>query len=192
MTLPLEREKKYKIIYADPPWHYQNYANDSASRWVGNQYKTMSVDDICNLPIQDIADKDCVLFLWVTPPTLKDGLRVMEEWGFTYKTKGFCWVKLNKRQPTPFWGMGYWTRSNTEDCIIGVKGKPKRINAGIHQVVQSAIRQHSQKPDEVRNKIVDLVGDIPRIELFAREKTEGWDVWGNEVKSDISLANLIP
>jgi len=181
--------KKYQIIYADPPWSYQNYTNNTASRWVGNHYKTMSIDELCQLPVKDISEKDCILFLWVTPPTLLDGLKLMESWGFKYKTKGFCWLKKNKKADSVFWGMGYWTRSNTEDCLIGIKGRPKRLNAGIHQVIYSSVRKHSQKPDEVRDKIVSLLGDIPRIELFARQKIEGWDVWGNEVESDIELNN---
>ena len=179
--------KKYQIIYADPPWHYRNYADNTASRWVGNQYKVMSKQNICNLPISEIADDNCVLFLWVTPPCLIEGLEVLKAWGFEYKTKGFCWVKRNKVADSWFWGMGYWTRSNSEDCLIGIQGRPKRINAGIHQVVDSRWQGHSKKPREVRERIVELLGDLPRIELFAREKTPGWDVWGNEVESDIEL-----
>jgi len=180
--------KKYQIIYADPPWHYKNYADNTASRWVGSQYKTMGIEDICNLPIREITDDNCVLFLWTTPPTLFENVPwVLRSWGFQYKTKAFCWVKRNKIADSFFWGMGYWTRSNTEDCLLCTKGNPKRVNAGVHQVIYSAIRNHSQKPDETRDKIIQLCGDIPRIELFAREKTPGWDVWGNEVESDIIL-----
>lgn len=181
--------KKYQIIYADPPWSYKNYKNDTASRWVGNKYKLMNVSDICALPINEMANDNCVLFLWVTPPTLFDGLKVMKAWGFEYKTKGFCWVKKNKIADSFFWGMGYWTRSNTEDCLIGIKGRPKRINAGVHQIIYSPVEAHSKKPDIVRDKIVELVGDLPRIELFAREAPEGWDVWSNEVVSDIDIQN---
>jgi N6-adenosine-specific RNA methylase IME4 len=174
-------DKKYQIIYADPPWHYKNYADNTASRWVGNQYPVMSVSDISELPVESIAANNSILFLWVTPPCLLDGLKVMQSWGFTYKTKGFCWIKRNKKAGSLFWGMGYWTRSNSEDCLIGVKGHPKRIDAGVHQVIDARWQAHSKKPDETRDRIVWLMGDLPRIELFARERVDGWDAWGNEV-----------
>ena len=109
---------------------------------------------------------------------------MIEAWGFRYKTKGFCWIKKNRKADSLFWGMGYWTRSNSEDCIIATKGKPKRVSAKIHQVIMAKIRGHSQKPDIVREKIVELMGDISRIELFARERFEGWDAWGNEVNNE--------
>ena len=173
--------KKYQIIYADPPWHYRNYADNTASRWVGNQYPVMSISDLCELPVASISDKDCVLFLWTTPPCLQEALQVVEAWGFIYKTKAFCWVKQNRNNMGIFTGMGYWTRSNTEDCWLATKGTPHRIDAGIPQVVLYPKRKHSLKPDIVRTRIVQLVGDLPRIELFARQKVNGWDAWGNEV-----------
>ena len=141
----------------------------------------MSKEEIYNLPIQNICKEDCILFLWVTFPKLLDGLETMKRWGFTYKTVGFNWIKKNKKADSFFWGLGYWTRSNSELCLIGTKGKPKRKSMGVHQVVYERIREHSRKPDCVRDRIVELCGDLPRIELFAREKTEGWDVWGNEI-----------
>ena len=108
-------------------------------------------------------------------------LKVIKEWGFEYKTCGFSWVKKNKKADSLFWGMGYYTRSNNEICLLATKGKPKRVSSGVHQVVIDKIREHSRKPDCVRDRIVKLCGDLPRIELFARQKTPGWDVWGNEV-----------
>lgn len=178
--------KKYKIIYADPPWSYRDKG------WNGNceqHYKTMSISEICNLPIRDITDNDCVLFLWTTYPMLKEAMTLIEAWGFTYKSIAFQWIKLNKssRQQTSFFkekyffGLGRWTRGNTEPCLLAVKGKPKRISASVHQIIEAGISRHSEKPPETRNRIIQLVGDLPRIELFARQKTEGWDVWGNEV-----------
>ncbi len=178
---------RYQIIYADPPWHYKNYADNTASRWVGNQYGVMSVKDLCALPVSSIADKDCALFLWTTPPLLQEAMLVLTAWGFVYKTKAFCWVKQNKKSMGLFTGMGYWTRSNTEDCWLATKGHPKRIDASVHQVIMSPVMEHSHKPSIVREKIVQLMGDLPRIELFARRKVEGWDCWGNEVRSDIKL-----
>lgn len=119
--------------------------------------------------------------MWVTFPCLLEGLKTIKAWGFDYKTCGFCWIKTNKKQNTPFWGMGYWTRANAEICLIAIKGKISRISKSVHQVIMSPIEEHSKKPDIVRDKIVELVGDLPRIELFARQYADGWDCWGNEV-----------
>ena len=179
--------KKYQIIYADPPWSYKVYSKKGLGRSAESHYPTMSIEDICALPVGDLADKDCALFLWVTIPCLLEGLSVLKAWGFTYKTIGFVWVKQNKKSDSLFWGMGYWTRSNVELCILATKGHPKRVNAAVHQVIVSHIEEHSKKPQEARERIVALMGDLPRIELFARQSTPGWDVWGNEVDSSISF-----
>lgn len=114
-------------------------------------------------------------------PKLNECWGVIEKWGFTYKTCAFNWVKKNKKADSWFWGMGRWTRANAELCLLSTKGKPKRINAGVHSVIDTLIEKHSKKPDEARRRIVELLGDLPRIELFARKKTDGWDVWGDEV-----------
>jgi N6-adenosine-specific RNA methylase IME4 len=142
---------------------------------------------IDNLPVKNIADKNCVLFLWVTMPKLNECWDLITNWGFEYKTVAFTWVKKNKIQPSWFWGMGRWTRANAELCLLATKGKPKRISASVHSIIDTPIQKHSQKPNEVKDRIISLVGDLPRIELFARSKTDGWDVWGNEVESDIIL-----
>lgn len=178
--------KKYKIIYADPAWSYKDKAL-AGNRGAGCKYNVMSIEDIKNLPVGGIADKDCVLFMWVTMPKLNECFEVIKQWGFAYKTVAFTWIKLNKNKPTPFMGMGRWTRANAEVCLLATKGKPIRISAGIHSVVMTPIEQHSKKPDEVRKRIVELMGDIPRVELFARQKVDGWDSWGNEIESDINL-----
>ncbi len=176
--------EKYNIIYADPPWRYERKTVQGAAE---KHYPTMSLEDICALPVADIAAKDSVLFLWATFPQLKEALQVVDAWGFHYKTLAFLWLKQNRRADTWFYGMGFWTRSNAEVCLLATRGHPKRQSAGIHQFVISRIEQHSKKPDVVRDKIVQLLGDIPRVELFARQKTPGWDVWGNEVDSDLAL-----
>jgi len=173
--------KKYKIIYCDPAWHYETWSLKGGGRSPDIHYNCMSIQEIKNLPINDIADNDCVLFCWVTFPFLNQVFKIIEEWGFNYKTVAFNWIKKNKKADSLFWGMGRWTRSNSEICILAVKGKPKRISAKVHQVVIEKIREHGRKPDCVRDRIVELCGDLPRIELFARQKTEGWDCWGNEV-----------
>ena len=168
--------KKYNIIYADPPWKI----------WVGGKkspsqhYECQDLDWIKNLPIQSISDDDCILFLWVTYPTLHTSFDVIKSWGFEFATVGFTWVKTTKNNKY-FFGLGYWTRANPEICLIARKGKPKRISKKVPNLIVDQIREHSRKPDCVRNRIVELCGDLPRIELFARQKTDGWDYWGNEV-----------
>jgi N6-adenosine-specific RNA methylase IME4 len=147
----------------------------------------MSIDDIKNLPVKELADKKSVLFMWVTMPKLNECFDVIKEWGFEYKTVGFTWVKLNKNKPTPFMGMGRWTRANAELCLIAKKGKPSRISASVRSIIETPIERHSKKPNEVRDRIVELMGNLPRVELFAREKADGWDSWGNEIESDITL-----
>ena len=141
----------------------------------------MNISDICALPVADIAEKDCALFLWATFPMLPEALRVIEAWGFTFKTVAFVWLKKNKKADSWFYGLGFWTRSNAEICLLATKGHPKRQDKGIHQFIISPIEAHSKKPDEVRDKIVRLMGDTPRIELFARQTAVGWAAWGNEV-----------
>ena len=173
-------KKKYNIIYADPPWTFETYSDKGKDKSAENHYPCMNIDDIYNLPVQDISAENCVLLMWVTYPLLKEGIKTIEEWGFTYKTCGFSWIKKNKKSDSLFWGLGYWTRANNEICLLATKGKPKRVGKGVHQVVMSKIQRHSQKPDVVKDRIVELCGDVPRIELFARQATEGWDVWGDE------------
>ena len=174
-------DKKYNIIYADPPWSFKTYSDKGKDRSPDKHYSVMSLQDIKDLPIQDIVDDNCILFMWVTFPLLKEGFEVIDDWGFTYKTVAFNWVKKNKKTNSWFWGLGYWTRANAELCLLATKGTIKRQSASVHQVIDTPIERHSKKPDIVRDKIVELLGDLPRIELFARESAKGWDSWGNEV-----------
>ena len=173
--------KKYKIIYADPPWQYRVYSKKGQGRSAENHYHTMNIKDIMALPVDKIADKDCILFLWITFPCLKEGIEVMERWGFKYKTCGFNWVKRNKKKNTYFMGLGFWTRSNSEVCLIGTKGQPKRVSKSVPQICDARIMEHSKKPAEIRERIVELCGELPRIELFARDKVKGWDSLGDEI-----------
>ena len=158
------------IIYADPPWHYDRKHGSGVAE---NHYPTMSIEEICALPVSELAAKDSALFLWATFPQLNEAFRVIDAWGFKYKTLAFLWLKQNRKADSWFYGMGFWTRSNAEVCLLATRGRPKRQCAGIHQFVISHIEQHSKKPDEVRDKIVKLMGDQPRVELFARQKTPG-------------------
>lgn len=137
------------------------------------------------MPVADIAAKDSALFLWATFPMLPEALRVISAWGFKFKTVAFVWLKQNRKSPGWFYGMGFWTRANAEICLLATRGKPKRKDNSIHQLIISPIEAHSKKPDETREKIVRLMGDLPRVELFARQTPPGWDVWGNEVQSTI-------
>ena len=176
--------KKYNIIYADPAWSYKD-KRDKHPRISGGasvHYNTMSVDEIKKLPVNEIADKNCMLFLWTTFPNLQEGLDVVKAWGFDYRTLGFSWIKLNKKNRKAFFGIGYYTKSNCECCLIGVKGKPIIVSNKVSSVVLSTRLNHSKKPPIIRDKIIELVGDLPRIELFARTKVHGWDVWGNDEK----------
>ena len=174
-------DKKYNIIYADPPWQFKTYSDKGKGRSAERHYPTMTKAEIQRLPIERLCAKDCVLFLWVTMPCLIEGIELIEKWGFKYKTCAFTWVKKNKKSEGWFFGNGYWTRSNAELCLLATKGKPKRVSASVRQICDSRVGRHSEKPSELRERIVQLLGDLPRIELFARQHAEGWDCWGNEV-----------
>ena len=174
---PLETNKKYSIIYGDPPWKYFFGGHHNASF----HYNCMEIEEIKNLPVKDLSKEDCILFLWVTFPMLKEAFEVIEAWGFQYSTCGFNWIKKNKSREGWFFGLGNWTRANSELCLIATKGKPIRQSPNVFQIIDTPREEHSKKPDCVRDKIVELMGDLPRIELFAREKIKGWDVYGNEV-----------
>ena len=173
---------KYSIIYADPPWRYDNKGGQGVAE---NHYPTMHIDDICALPVADIAAKDSALFLWATFPMLPEALRVIHAWGFKFKTVAFVWLKQNPKALTWCCGLGFWTRGNAEICLLATRGRPKRQDNTVHQFIISPREAHSKKPDEARDKIVRLMGDVPRVELFARQTPPGWDVWGNEVQGNL-------
>lgn len=180
--------KKYKIIYADPPWEYSSDPNSKRGIWglAHQQYQTVGIEELKQLPVQTIADDDCILFMWATFPNLQQALDLIKAWGFEYKTVGFVWEKFDKtNNTTKKYGLGWYTRSNAEIVMIGRKGKFDRKSAAVQQIVKSTIGEHSRKPDEVRKRILELCGDLPRIELFARTKIHGWDVWGNDEKLNL-------
>lgn len=173
-------DKKYKIIYGDLPLTYTDKAL-AGNRGAGCKYDLMTDEELLKLPVDTIADKDCILFLWATWPKIQECLNCIKAWGFEYKTIAFVWIKksVNGRN---FIGMGGWTRANSEIVLLATKGHPKRINAGISQIIETIPKEHSKKPDIVRNKILQLVGDLPRIELFPRTLVHGWDIFGNDEK----------
>lgn len=190
-------DKKYQIIYADPPWKYNDKMTmtgiHGAIKGAEQFYNTMSNEDIKNLPVSKIANKDCILFVWVTMPFLNEVFELIKSWGFKYKTCAFCWVKTTKNGKIHH-GMGHYTRGNAELCLIATKGKSfRRLNNSVSQIILSMIQQHSKKPDVIRDKILELYGPLPRIELFARQVVDGWDCWGNEVeeKKQVDIDDLM-
>ena len=161
----------YGVILTDPPWHFRTWSSKGAGR--SPVYDTMTFEQLAELPVAASAAPDCALFMWAVDSHLQTAFDLIEAWGFTYKTIGFIWVK-------PSIGMGYWTRKQAEICLLGTRGKPKRLNAGISQVIKAPRREHSRKPDETYRCIEELVAG-PYLEMFARQKRDGWASWGNEV-----------
>ena len=173
-------DKGYDLIVADPPWRFNVRSEKGLGRSAENHYQTMKLPEIAALPVADLAMKDCVLLLWVTDPLLDRGLEVMKAWGFAYKTVGFYWTKTN-RDGSPFMGTGYWTRANPEQCLLGVRGKPKRLDASVPRWITSPRREHSRKPDEFFDRARRLTGSS-HLELFSRQQRAGWTCWGNQTE----------
>jgi N6-adenosine-specific RNA methylase IME4 len=197
MTWPFGELQKghYGAILADPPWRFRTWNKATAVKRRSGKgsnvsasvhYDTMEIEDIEALPVAELAAPDCCLFLWACWPTLTDAFNLISAWGFEYKTCAFDWMKAHNGQVEMFrddadvlMGMGYWTRANSEPCLLATRGKPKRLNADVRQGIIEPRREHSRKPDCVHGRIERLVRG-PYIELFARTKRAGWDVWGNE------------
>jgi N6-adenosine-specific RNA methylase IME4 len=175
----MDINKKYNVIYADPPWTFKTFSDKGKDRSPENHYNVMSLKDICNLPISKIANDNSVLLMWVVDPLLDKAFKVIEAWGFKYKTVGFTWAKTNRKSMGFFTGLGYWTRGNPEMCLLATKGKPKRLSKSVPQLVVEQRREHSRKPDIMYNHIENLL-EGPYIELFARTQRNGWDSWGNQ------------
>lgn len=173
---------RFKVIYVDPAWQYKNRAA-SKGQWGGaaKHYAVMSIEDLCALPVAQLAAPNCLLAMWWVAPMPEDALRVLKAWGFTLKTmKGFSWHKRTKHGKSHF-GLGTLTRANTEDCLFAARGRPRRISASVRSYIDAPIGRHSEKPAEARRRLVELMGDVPRIELFARRRHRGWRAWGNEL-----------
>lgn len=184
------KRRHYSAILADPPWTFETHSDEGKGRSPEMHYPCMTIDDIKALPVAEVAAKDCVLFLWIIDTHLPMALDVIKAWGFTYKTKGFTWAKLNAgggameaASPKAFFtGMGFWTRANPEDVLLATTGKPKRNEGGmgVRRLIVAERREHSRKPDDIFDRIETLVPG-PYLELFSREARPGWDCWGNEV-----------
>lgn len=198
-TIPRIREPKLilpqnqQLLYADPAWDYDDKAH-SGERGVGYKYPPQKFMEIACMDIPRIMADDAVCFMWVTCPNLHYSIEVLESWGFEYRTVAFVWVKKNKIDiDSDFMGMGNWTRANAELIILGVRGKPQRISKGVRQivrvledndpiVVERRILEHSAKPPIFRQRITELMGDLPRTELYARDRAEGWNQYGHGIQ----------
>src|SRR5215469_5614008 len=179
----LRPPRRYGVIYADPPWNFRNFSEKGTGRNAVAHYQCMDFAQIAALKPQRWAAKDCVLFLWATDPLLPKAFELVEAWGFEYKTVGFYWVKTNpaaKSDQNFFTGLGYWTRANPEQCLLATRGKPSRKSKDVRRLIVDRRREHSRKPDQVRERIERLVSG-PYLELFARETKPGWDCWGDQV-----------
>ena len=193
-TLP---RGKYKLLLADPPWAFRTFSNKNGQvpqRKAKQHYDVMTIDELKALPVDRVAEKDCVLLMWIVDAHLKEALDLAEAWGFTYKTLAFHWFKTKI-------GLGHWTRkdsefcyaftkgdvnaetlideSSAESCLLFTRGKPKRKSAAVRQTIVAPRREHSRKPDEAYERIEALV-DGPYLELFSRTNREGWTSWGNQ------------
>jgi N6-adenosine-specific RNA methylase IME4 len=170
-----EDRMRYRVILADPPWHWKAWSQKGTGRGAVSHYDVLSVDQLIALApdIQEMADDDCALFLWCPDNMLEAGWEVMRVWGFTYKTIAFVWAKTTKHGKWHF-GNGYWTRANPEICLLGTRGHPKRVSAAVPKLLVAPVRQHSQKPDDTYGRIERLVAG-PRVELFSRQSSPGWD-----------------
>ena len=191
-------ERKYQIIYVDPPWSYKTWnkaeGDDKHTKTAEKHYPTMDIKDIMEFDVGSITEDDSVLLMWATFPCLPEAMNLIDAWGFTYVTNAFTWVKRNKKSEGWFWGLGHYTRANAEICLLARKGRGvKRINKSVHSVCDARISKHSEKPDEIRQNIVKLFGsDKSRLEMFARTKHTGWDIFGNEIADEEqTLKNLI-
>jgi N6-adenosine-specific RNA methylase IME4 len=193
----------FKAIYADPPWRWESWGKyrgqrkglaPLGDRSADKHYDTAEATDIQKLPVADLAAPDCVLFMWATWPMLPEALDTIAAWGFDYKTCAFAWMKADVSTidlfPDPKTAdmlLGYWTRANSEVCLLATRGKPKRLNADVRQGIIEPRRQHSRKPDCVPARIERLV-EGPYLEMFARTTRAGWTVWGNQTDKFVEAA----
>lgn len=186
-AFPAAPDRRYGAICADPPWKYVTWSEKGAGRAPDAHYECVPYDALAALPVADWAAEDCALFLWVVDPLLDKGIELMRSWGFTFKTVAFYWAKTRKLAPEhgPWterdfhFGNGYWTRANPEQCLLGTRGRPKRLARDVRRFLPAKLREHSRKPDEAYRRIVRLVGG-PYLEMFSRVTRPGWDAWGDQ------------
>lgn len=174
--------KQFGLIYADPPWSFTTHSSKGKKKSADMHYNCMSLEDIKAMPVSELALPDCYLFMWTTDPFLQKAFEVIDSWGFEYKTVGFYWAKQNRVGDGFFMGTGYHTRANPEQCLLATIGRPKRVSASVPKLIVSRVREHSRKPEEAYSRLEELVGPVPKIELFARTTRPGWSSWGNETE----------
>ena len=184
---------RYPVILADPPWEFKAWGKNTGKngRTAEKHYRTMPTVEIAKFPIESIAAKDCALFLWAVWPALPDALALIAAWGFEYKTVAWVWTKFNETSMGTHMGLGYYTRANTEPCLLAVRGTMPVKAHDVQALIMTPVQEHSRKPDDQYRKIERLY-DGPYLELFARRKRPGWHVWGNEVESDVMLQAMTP
>lgn len=180
----------YSVILADPPWTFSVWNAAKSDRHASHKYNLMTIDQICSMPIASLADDNCALFLWATWPNIKDAFKVIDAWGFTYRTLAWEWIKAKKSGFGFHFGMGYYTRSNPEPCLLAVKGRMAVAVHNISALIYAPVREHSRKPDEQYDKIKALYPNQNYLELFARHRRPGWDAFGNEIEGSINIANF--
>jgi N6-adenosine-specific RNA methylase IME4 len=178
----------FKVAYIDPPWRFQTWSHRGQGKGASQHYETWSFERLKALPVPELMVPDGAVFSWVVQPLLPEAVQLLTHWECPFRSVGFIWVKMPPSwteasgRIRPRLGLGYHTRSGTEQCWLGIRGKGyKRQCQGVEQVLHAPIRAHSQKPDEIANRIARLVGDVPRIELFARTRRPGWVSWGDEL-----------
>jgi N6-adenosine-specific RNA methylase IME4 len=201
------RRTDYEIVLADPPWAY-NARNNPDTRFgggAGGHYPTMSVDEMSRIPVSDYCAPNSLLFMWVTFPRLREGLWLMEQWGWEYVTVGFVWVKARSMpEPcpslqavfppspaTPFFGVGFYTKSNVELCLLGRRGRAlKPATDSVSQLIIAPLTRHSEKPLDAQFRIEAMYPDAVKCELFARREREGWDCYGIDIDPSMDLSGL--
>ena len=182
----------FGCILADPPWAFRTFSGENMTphRCAEDHYRTMTFDELCALPVAEVAAKDAALFMWVVGSHLEESLALARAWGFAFKTDAFYWLKQRLVDADqvdlftgdiaePRMGFGYWTRKQVEPCLLFTRGNPPRLGKGVRQAIIEPRREHSRKPDAQYDRIEALVGG-PRLELFARQQRTGWTPWGNQ------------
>lgn len=180
----------YRAIYADPPWRFRTWSETNQAKSPSRHYALMTMDELKKLPVGELAAPDSAIFMWAVNPMLPHALELMGAWGFKYATVAFTWAKRTPTDGAWHFGLGYWTRQNTEQCLLGVRGKPKVLKSAgsVRQLIVEPRREHSRKPDRIRTDIERLISG-PYLELFARSSAPGWDCWGNQTdRFDVEAA----
>lgn len=187
-------DQPFDLIYIDPPWPFDTYSERGKGKSPERHYNTLSIKDLCALPVGELVGPNGVMFLWATWPRLLAAFQVIHAWGFEYKTSGFVWAKTNKKSQGFFMGTGYYTRANTEPCLLAVKtgGRAPVANRGVKELIVAPVAKHSQKPVEAYDRIEALYPQARKVEVFARTRRVGWWALGNEVNEGMDIRESLP